>query len=333
MGSLQRIGLLVSALLMANTSIMANDTAVELSIGGLRFGRSANVAMLAERLQVSVERVRVRYEFFNKGTAPVSLSVAFPLPDIDLSTGENIAIPMDAANFVDFETRVDGKPISLHVDQRAFVGKDDVTALLKELNLPLLPLSQRRLLIQNLPGSARQKLVEQGLLVQMGADERNRPLFEPGWLVRSTVLREQQFPANRPVIVEHSYRPSIGLSSDTILRKALRLDKAMSKEVEQYRKQYCITDSFLAELDRIAGDAQPNQAMVQERRLNYVLKTGANWAGPIKDFKLVIEKAGKDGLVSFCSGSLKQTDSSKLEFHSTDFTPDTDLKILFVGRF
>ena len=76
-----------------------------------------------------------------------------------------------------------------------------------------------------------------------------------------------------------------------------------------------------------------NAPMIQERRINYVLKTGANWAGPIRSFKLTIDPGASDHLVSFCPGRLKPTGPNALEFTAKDFTPESDLKILIVGRF
>ena len=70
-------------------------------------------------------------------------------------------------------------------------------------------------------------------------------------------MREQTFPADRPVLVEHSYSPSVGRSFDTILRKELRQNKAIKQEVERYRRDYCVTDLFLSQLDQLA--AQVNQ--------------------------------------------------------------------------
>ena len=103
--------------------------------------------------------------------------------------------------------------------------------------------------------------------------------------------------------------------------------------MERYRKQYCISDAFLAELDKRAGKEASNTSMIAERRINYVLRTGANWAGPIRSFKLTIDPGARDRLVSFCPGRLKPTTPDGLEFTATDFKPESDLKILIVGRF
>jgi hypothetical protein len=310
----------------------ANDSTAELSIGGLQLTRSANISMVSEELKISLERVSVRYQFLNTSSAPVTVTVAFPLPDIDLSEGENIALPAkDPLNFVDFQTKVDGNPVKLAIDQHAFVGDKEVTGVLRELKIAVLPLGEQQFRPQDLPQAVRDRMASEGLLMPAGSDERGRPLYSPGWIVKTSVYREQTFPAGKPVTVEHTYRPSVGATPDTILRKALRQDKAMAKEIERYRRDYCLTDDLLQELDKVAGASRDNAAMVQERRISYVLKTGANWAGPIKSFRLTIDKGGNNRLVSYCPGKLAPKPT--LDVTATDFTPDRDLKLLFVGRF
>ncbi len=311
----------------------ANDSAAELSIGGLQFTRTAAVSIDSEELRISLDRVTVRYQFKNVSAAPVDLTVAFPLPDIDLSEGENIAFPSnDPVNFVDFETKVDGSPVKFSIEQRAVVGDKDVTSSLREYKVPVLPIGAWQIRTQDLQEATRSKMADDGLLLPAGSNEKGRPLFEPGWIVKTSAVRQQTFPVGRPVAVEHSYRPSVGGSADTILRKGLRQNKAMAKEIERYRRDYCITDGFLAELDKIAGAGQENKAAVQERRISYVLKTGANWAGPIKDFRLSVD-GGNGRLVSFCHAGLNEVPGRSGEFNAKDFLPAQNLKILFVGKF
>jgi hypothetical protein len=306
----------------------ANDSAAELSIGGLQFVQTNDIAMESEDLLISLDRVSVRYQFANLSAKPVTLTVAFPLPDIDLSEAENIALPStDPVNFVDFETRIDGIPAKFRMDQRAMVGDKDVSELLVQLKLPILAIESRDLHIADLPEAARSKLIDQGLLLAAGTNDKGRTQYAPGWIARTSAVREQTFPPKRKTVVEHQYKPSVGTSTDTILRWMTRYSKALSPEVERYRKEYCISDAFLAALDKRAGTGQLNAAMIQERRINYILKTGANWAGPIRSFKLTIDAGGSDRLVSFCP-----TAPDALEFTAKDFKPDADLKILIIGR-
>ncbi|MGY4598046.1 hypothetical protein ACVWXL_005792 [Bradyrhizobium sp. GM22.5] len=325
--------LAMSLVLSGHSAALANDSAAELSIGGLQFTRASNVEMRSEDLRISLDRVRVRYEFVNTSAAPATLTVAFPLPDIDLSEGETISFPAnDPLNFVDFETRVDGSLIKFNTDQRAFLGDKEVTADLRELKVPILPLGAQQFRPQDLPAATRTKMASEGLLIPAGSDERGRPLYAAGWVVKTAIYREQIFPPGKPVIVEHTYKPSVGANTDTILRKPLRQDKALAGQLERYRKDYCVNEKILQELDKIAGVSRDNRAAVQERRISYVLKTGANWAGPIKTFHLSID--GGSRLVSYCPGKLAASAAKQaLDVTATDFTPDRDIKLLFVGKF
>ena len=69
-----------------------------------------------------------------------------------------------------------------------------------------------------------------------------------------------------------------------------------------------------------------------ERRISYVLKTGANWAGPIKAFHLVVDKGQADRIVSFCGDGVKKISPTVFEVRASDFTPTHDLNILILGR-
>ena len=83
----------------------------------------------SEDLAITPAAVTVRYVFLNQSASPVTLTVAFPLPDIDLTDAETLAFPTnDPANFVGFSTKVDGKPVNFTVNQRAFVNNKEVTA-------------------------------------------------------------------------------------------------------------------------------------------------------------------------------------------------------------
>jgi hypothetical protein len=309
--------------------VRANDSAAELSIGGLQFVRSNAVAMESEDLRISLERVSVRYQFANTSGKPVTLTVAFPLPDIDLSEGDNIALPSsDPVNFVDFETKIDGSPVKFQLDQHAMIGDKDVSALLQQFKLPLLPIGKSEIHIADLPEATRVRLADEGLLMPAGTNDKGRQQFAAAWIAKTSAVRQQTFPPDRKVVVEHQYRPSVGTSPDSILRSSLRSNKSLAPEIERYRKQYCITDAFLLDLDKRAGNAP-----IGERRINYVLKTGANWAGPIRSFKLTIDPGAGDRLVSFCAGRLKPASPNAMEFTEENFKPAEDLKILIVGKF
>jgi hypothetical protein len=309
------------------------DSTAELAVGGLVFTRSAEISLETEELTITPEQVNVRYVFLNQAQTPATMTVAFPMPDIDLSEADNYAIPTsDPVNFVDFQTKVDGKAVTFAINQRAFLGDKDISASIKRAGLPLLPIGTQGNRIAELPKESRDRLINEGLLIPAGTDAKGQQLHAGSWTVKTSVVRQQIFPAGKPVVVEHRYRTSMGVSFDTILRKGLRDNAAMEQEVKRYRTGYCVPDDLLRGIDKIAGDAEENTAQLRERRINYVLKTGANWLGPVKDFKIVVDKGKPDRLVSFCLDNVKKISPTAFEIRMKDFTPDRDLKILLIGK-
>jgi hypothetical protein len=333
----QFIGLLSGIAAAAGGALIdiavANDSAAELSIGGLVFKQTAEVAMLSEDLSISPQTISVRYRFLNQSAAPVTLTVAFPLPDIDLNDGDSIAFPTaDPVNFVGFQTKVEGKPVELKIVQHALLGDKDVSAVIRAAGLPLLPLGGMHERIAALPAAARDRLINDGLLIPIGSDEYGKPLYSGSWIVKTSAVRQQEFPPGRPVTVEHRYRTSLGVSFDTVLRKAVRESKGMQQEFARYRSEFCVDDALLKGIDKLAGDAPENTAKLREQRISYILKTGANWSGPIKDFRMVIDKGRADRLTSFCADNVRKLSPTTFEMRAKDFTPSRDMKILIIGR-
>jgi len=311
----------------------ANDSSAELAVGGLVFTKNADVSIESEDLTITPDTVTVRYVFLNQSPSPVTLTVAFPLPDIDLADGANVAFPTgDPVNFVGFSTKIDGKPITFTVNQRATLDSKDVTATLRDMGIALLPIGARQLKINELPQQTRDRAVTAGLLLQSGTNDKGEPLYEPTWTLKTSVVRQQTFPPGKPVSVEHRYRTSVGLSFDSVLRQGLRQKKGLESEVQRYKTNYCILDDFLQSVDKLAGAEEANKAKILERRISYVLKTGANWAGPIKSFHLVVDKGQPDRIVSFCGDGVKKISATAFEMRASDFTPTRDLNIIIVGR-
>ena len=168
--------------------------------------------------------------------------------------------------------------------------------------------------------------------MRAGTGANGSPLFQPVWTVRTVFVRQQTFPPGRPVLVEHHYRTSIGICSDTVLRKALRESAGLRAELLKYQKQYCLGPSFLQSVDLMAGTGKANTNKVREQRIAYVLKTGANWAGPIKDFRLRVDPGGPNRLLSFCADGEKELVGGSVQVRAKDFTPHADLKILIVSK-
>ena len=97
------------------------------------------------------------------------------------------------------------------------------------------------------------------------------------------------------------------------------------------------TRSVLDEIPE--GDLQQKQAAgiiddkypyPREFFTEYVLRTGALWAGPIKDFELVIRKSSPTQLVSTCISGLQKTNPLEFRAHRVDYKPAEDLRVLYL---
>ena len=82
----------------------------------------------------------------------------------------------------------------------------------------------------------------------------------------------------------------------------------------------------------MAGSHKDNVNKFREQRIAYVLKTGANWAGPIKEFRLRVDPGGPNRLLSFCSAGEKELVGGAVQVRAKDFIPQTDLKILIISK-
>jgi hypothetical protein len=65
--------------------------------------------------------------------------------------------------------------------------------------------------------------------------------------------------------------------------------------------------------------------------LEYILVTGANWAGPIKNFRLVIDKGSPNNLVSFCGSNVRKIGPTQFEVRMSNFTPKSNLNVLILA--
>jgi len=317
------------ALLASGGAVLANDSIGHLSAGGIVLGRSDDIEMRAEDLYVSTQEVRVHYRFFNASDKDIATLVAFPMPDVAApNDADNRAIPVeDPVNFMAFKTQVEGKPVDMQVEQRAIALGIDRTDLLKSLNVPLAPfLDAATKAARALPAERQAELVRYGVLRVETYDigQGMKDYVHPNWTLRTTYYWNQVFPAKKELAIEHQYQPSVGASVGTMVGSATPDASTM----EDYRKRYCIDREFVSGAER-ARKASRDGAPLSEKRIEYVLVTGARWAGPIKDFRLVIDKGAPGNLISAC-GKFKKISATQFELHQSDYFPDRNLEVLIL---
>ncbi|HZT86709.1 MAG TPA: DUF4424 domain-containing protein [Stellaceae bacterium] len=151
--------------------------------------------------------------------------------------------------------------------------------------------------------------------------------LDPRWTLKTTYFWQQTFPAHQETIVEHRYQPSVGESVETLIGNPQFPDHP------EYQKKYCMSPDFLAAASKAWQQAaKTDSRQYAEERIDYVLSTGANWAGPIGDFTLIVDKGDSNALVSFCATGVEQLSPTQYKLHLTNFTPPSDLAILILTK-
>lgn len=315
------------ALVLSVGSASANDTTAALTTGGLVFGKTADIEMRAEDLSISKQQIVVRYRFFNRSSADQTVTVAFPMPEVEWKDSTAISIPDEQAdNFLDFRTSVDGAPVQAQIEQKAFVDGRDVTQRLVALGVPLMPSAKKtQAALEALPPDVQKKLIAEKIIRpdDFDAGKGMEHHLSPEWSVKTTYYWRQTFPAGRELNVEHRYRPSVGGSVQTSVNAPNTPEEAREYEL------FCPDAAFksgVAALTRRNKNAPPG-----EQRIAYVLTTGANWAGPIGDYRLTVDKGSTKALISFCETGVRKVGPTTFEVRHSNFTPTRDLRILIVN--
>jgi hypothetical protein len=308
----------------------ANDSAAAIGVGGIELVQQADVAMVSEDLYVSKPQIRVRYEFRNESAAPVKTLVAFPLPELDLAKDRETPFGWPSDNQqdpVNFQIRVDGKPIQPRLERKAFLKGQDVTKDLEAAGVPVLyPFGDFWTRVGKLKKAEIDRLAAKGLVE---VDKATREVF-PLWALKGTYYWDQTFPAGQIVRVEHSYAPVIGGSFWGDGNP--KTEAAAAKD--EYFRDFCLDQQTLdAAARKLAADKARNpqgSAMLSYIDVRYVLMTGRNWKGPIGKFKLTVDKGFPANLVSFCADGVAKTGPTTFVVEKTNWEPDRDLAVLIL---
>jgi hypothetical protein len=316
-------------------SACANDSTAELAAGGLVLKKNPAIEMRSEDLFISFDQVKVHYVFANTTSADVTVTVAFPMPDITVSgLDDNIAIPsQDPVNFLGFTTVADGKPVAAQVEQKVIAGGVDRTAYLRALRIPLAPqLGATGDALDRLTQAQKNDVVAKGMAMideyDNGDGHGMVKHMQPTWTLKTTYYWQQTFPAGRTIVVDHHYTPAAGSSAGTSWGSP---DFAKDPSYAAARAKYCVDDSFLAAV-RHSIPAGQTYSSLQEQRIDYILSSGANWAAPIGQFRMVVDKGLAANIVSFCGAGVRKISPTQFEVDYTNFTPTKEVAVLILTK-
>jgi hypothetical protein len=279
------------ALCLGPRPALSHGTSAGYSNQGLKLLTTENIHRVKEDLFVSPGRIRVRYTFENPTTQPIQARVAFPLPDTEL------LLEGEVSEVSGFTLSVAGQRHATHretvykVQGREYRGPDALKA---------------------------QKLIQQE---QQRRRAGGRPTDDFTASVQHSEVWEQRFAPGEQLEVEIAYRPSI--SGD------LGWDQRTYKH-RRVRENFCLDTPTRKGLDkalRRTGDAAEDRRRLQW--LSYVLVSGDNWAGPIGQFHLTLEKPDPGSLLSTCIEGLEKTSPVRFELTRENFRPAEDLDVIF----
>ena len=319
--------IIAAAALAGAGAALANDSTASTGAGGLVLAKTSAIEMASEDLYVSATRIRIRYVFRNVTASPITTTVAFPMPDRSLSEEKD----GDVAYPSGFRTTVEGKPISAKLERKAIAKDTNQRALLDSVGIPIAPQSidAATEAMDRLTPANKARLVAAGLARLEESDDDGKGMKEhliPVWIVQDRYYWTQTFPAGRDLKIEHGYIPGAGASVTTAFAvKALR----NTDEGRLAKARYCPDAAFFAAIDKRIG-APDRDPGLPDWRVDYVLTTGANWAKPIGDFRLVVDKGRPGNLVSFCATGVRKISPTQFEVRHRKWRPTQDLHVIIV---
>lgn len=301
-----------AVLALSAAPALADDGSATIGAGGLVLQKTDKIALVSEDLYLSTRAVRISYRFRNLTDQDYTTIVAFPMPDLP-DDGEDVGIPdPNHANFLKFQTFVDGKPVISQIEKRAILmTKDDhavdITDKLRALHIPLSATSAE---ITRLTKTQRQALIKASIIDDEGT---------PQWKLRSKFWRTQVFPKGKEITVQQNYVPIVG---DTFFG----LGSQGNDDISDY-KDFCVDDAFLRSARALY---QTTKGMVIQQDLSCIITSGGTWAGPIGDFRLTVNKGDPKALVSFCGTGIKKISPTRFQMEIRQYTPDRDIHVLFL---
>ncbi|MFC0180032.1 DUF4424 family protein [Thorsellia kenyensis] len=297
---------------------IANDTSFGQKNGTIVFERNDDISMEYERLYISREKIRVDYLFHNETDKDILVDISFPMPPEYFGESDNSTIE-------NYQLFVEGKPVDSEI---LFTVKtsDSIDITQELLNLGW----DKTLLMAFLSENGQQRLDFPPLPVIL--KETNIDDLRFSLLIQNNFTRQQTFKANSLIHITHEYKPSLttGILIDD---SEIRYLEANEFDKSRIGSEFCIDKGFLKTLE---GKKLKNEKHYgwDWDTLEYILTTGNNWKGPIKNFNLVIEKDTPEQLISLCfDGELKKISPTRFEFNQVNFEPKEDLQILFIGLY
>ena len=290
----------------------AGDAGRVAATGGLVFVQDPAIVIESQDVAIAAGEIKVTYVMRNTTGAERTILAAFPLPELDTSAIGDQPIKLaspQAANFVSAVFDIGGAPAQIEIEQRALAVGLDVTAQLAAHQVSLQPFERATAgQIKRLPKVTKVDFLQRGILRQ--EDERT----EPNWTLKTTAFWRQAFPPRKAVTIVLSYRP---VTATAAYQTAL---------LDAVRPTHC--------LDAAADAAITRKVAAQGGKVtftwaSFVPGSGSSLLGPIRQFRLRLEKPTIDTVVVTCRRDFRPLGPTTLEWAAQNYLEE-DLHVLFV---
>lgn len=317
---------LVMLTIMANISF-ANDGFGALGAGGIIIGKTNDIAMVKEVLDISYDTIKVDYEFVNESDHDITETIVFPLPPYKADT----PLGPYAGVMPNFAILVDGQSVTFNTKVRAMQKGVDVTDMLRQIGfndyeIAMFPFDEKLVSNHNLMVSPDKKalLIKNGLAIDVHytvlANWENHVVYE--W--------RQTFKAGKKVKVSHSYAPFVAIGSAS--GYCLEGDSLIKGSRESLITNFCADKKTLNILDSLYAD-EKNRDLLRQLSgaiVDYVLLTANTWKDGVRDFKLIIRTKSPKEVVALCFPKpLRKVNDTTYEVELKNFKPTSDLRVYF----
>ena len=317
-------------LMLTGGRVLANDSSYADYAGQIHFIKNDDIALEKETLYFISEgmntRIRVSYQMKNESAEDRPLSVAFPLPDIDrisscrdgFTSVPNCETPemklkvngRSAAGVWESYFTYQGKRLFPFTTHDAIAGFDDADRCAS-------PEKRSNNVYRS---ECTQAQLELCAKLQQATGKATCGEAQDDIRISRAFLWKYTFPARKVSTIEHEYLVSRGLNQGyrgwpfqedqaTFIVQNDKQDFACVKELSPTTQKLASTHMFSHTL--------------------YVLKTGANWKGPIRHFELVVRKEESE-IVSTCLPGLKKTGPREFRAVMKNFEPKADIALGYI---
>lgn len=321
----------VLAMVMLPYLVFANDGFGALGAGGIIIGKTDDIAMAKEVLDISYDKIKVDYEFVNESDKDITETIVFPLPPYYVGDPN----PSYIGTIPDFKVVVNGKPVQFKTKVRAVTDDEnrtetDITQKLREMgfsdyDIVMADYNLKKILQDKADILKKNALLDQNFVYIEGWG------IESLWKNYVTYEWKQTFKAHQKFKVSHTYTPlpSSGMSACYV---NTFLGGTLDSSRQGLAKYSCADSKTLDKLDNLAKNEHNWQGYpcLRGAGIDYILLTANTWKDGIRDFHLILRTRTPDETVSTCfSKSIKQTSPTTYEVKLKDFKPKEDLSVYF----